>query len=58
MAGRKNAIREARAASQAFARARKQLVEAKALQSDTVAAAANVFSANQRWRRALGSLNA
>jgi len=54
---RKNTIREARAASQAFARARKQLIEATALQSDTVAAAANEYSANQLWRSALAALN-
>jgi hypothetical protein len=54
---RKNAIREARLASQTYARARKQLIEATALQSDTVAAAANEYSANQLWRRALATLN-
>jgi hypothetical protein len=54
---RKHTIREARAASQAFARARKQLIEATALQSDTVAAAANEYSANQLWRSALAALN-
>jgi hypothetical protein len=58
MVRRRNPIREAKAASQAFARAQKQLVEAKALQSDTVAAAANEYSANQRWRRTLAALNA
>ncbi|MDR6302543.1 phosphoheptose isomerase [Nitrobacter vulgaris] len=54
---RGNAIREAMLASQAYARARKQLIEATALQSDTVAAAANEYSANQLWRRALAALN-
>jgi hypothetical protein len=57
MAARKNVIREARLASQTYARARKQLIEAAALQSDTVAAAANEHSANQLWRRALATLN-
>jgi hypothetical protein len=54
---RKNAIRAAMAASQAYARARKQLIKATALQSDTVAAAAIEYSANQRWRGALAALN-
>jgi hypothetical protein len=54
---RKNVIREAMLASQAFARARKQLIEATALQRDTVAAAANEYSANQLWRRSLAALN-
>jgi hypothetical protein len=52
----KNAICEARAASQAYARARKQLIEATALQRDTVAAAANEYSANQLWRRAVAAI--
>ena len=52
----KNTIREARLASQTYARARKQLIEATALQSDTVAAAANEYSANQLWRSALAAL--
>ncbi|WP_309774439.1 hypothetical protein, partial [Nitrobacter vulgaris] len=56
MAARKNAIREARAASQAFASARKQLIEATALQRDTIAAAANEYSANQLWRRAVAAI--
>lgn len=53
---RKNAIREARLASQTYARARKQLIEAAALQGDTVAAAANEYSANQLWRRAVAAI--
>lgn len=57
MAARKNAIHAARLASQAYARARKQLIEATALQRDTIAAAANEYSANQLWRRSLASLN-
>jgi hypothetical protein len=57
MAACKNAIREARLASQMYARARKQLIEATELHRDTVAAAANEYSANQLWRRALASLN-
>ncbi len=54
---RKNALREAQLASQSYARARKQLIEATALQSDTVAAAANEYPANQIWRRAITALN-
>lgn len=54
---RNNAIRAAKLASQTYARARKQLIEATALQRDTVAAAANEYSANQHWRRALATLN-
>jgi hypothetical protein len=57
IAARKNAIRDARLALQAYARARKQLIEATTLQSDTVAAAANEYSANQLWRSSLAALN-